>query len=58
MNESGATAFEVRDMAKRMEQDGAGFVTYAPVSRMERAILVEALLLLVEKKEAERLVSR
>lgn len=67
MNESGATAFEVRDMAKRMEQDGAristgrendtGFVTYAPVSRMERAILVEALLPLAEKKEAERLVN-
>jgi|HubBroStandDraft_4_1064222.scaffolds.fasta_scaffold233012_2 hypothetical protein len=61
MNESGATAFEVRDMARKVNTGGLRELQrfdYAgrPLEEtpVERAILVEALTLLAEKKEAER----
>ena len=63
MNESGATAFEVREMAHQIENDRNMFLGRVliaenddsdPLAPMERAILVEALTLLAEKKEAQR----
>jgi predicted peroxiredoxin len=62
MNESGATAFEVRDMAKRIERNGVDILleyddrerVIGEETLVERAIIVEALTLLAEKKEAER----
>lgn len=53
MNESGATAFEVQQLARYYE--GSGMATYMRMpAHYRNAILVEALLLLATKKEAER----
>lgn len=61
MNNSGATAFEIRDMARQVEIGGLREIQHfdehgEPLmeTHMERAILVEALLCLAEKREAER----
>jgi hypothetical protein len=61
MNESGATAFEVRNMAREIENEDRGMFlgrelyiegSYKsdPLTHQERAILVEALTLLAKKK--------
>lgn len=65
MNESGATVFEVRDMARQIENENKdvflsrdlcveGGYEGDGLTHMERAILVEALLCLAKKKEVER----
>lgn len=58
--ESGATAWEVRELARIISLDGAllshgnDTLDFNQETCMERAILVEALELLAEKKEREK----
>ena len=52
MNESGATISEIRTLAAQIQ--GHGPRTAVATSHYRNAILVEALLCLAEKKEAER----
>lgn len=52
MNESGATAFEVRQLEREIADGSKLFMNFPESYR--RAILVEALNCLADKKEAER----